>query len=490
VQPAGDLDGDGKADLTGWRVDAQADGSVEVTVVAMRGTTGARLWRRVIPGAVAATFPRLLGPKAVPGVLVATYDTRSEQGGAARTYDFTQRLVALGGDGTELWQRTFQGSAQATDVAVLASDIPLVMGTMQADPSPADDVLMSVEDIAVTPAETSTTTDAVVVSGADGSTISTSSIQETDRESMPVPAPDLSGDGLDDVVALVAPLGDTTGYVAAFRGTDGGELWRDTGVPVTIRSSVRAVGDVSGDGSTDLAVWTSPYAERAMRLFVLEGATGAVVWAKRADAPRGLGDIDGDGLADVGAQTPTSFKAGRWGVRYQAYDASGHPIYSRSYTIPLPPGDVFAVITLSPDVGRVNADPAEDASHAVLLLDTDQGKLFRDRGVVSGQSGSKLWSGAVGVPLHGSVDGQGDDLALLDRSGRDLRIIAQDGASGRPIWSRRLHVPVSAGAVVSSADLNGDDRAEVIVNTVFLGSSGGYEAFVLSGRTGRVLWSI
>jgi outer membrane protein assembly factor BamB len=244
-----------------------------------------------------------------------------------------------------------------------------------------------------------------------------------------------------------------------------------------------------GDATGDIALWAFPFASSVERLFLLDGHTGEVAWHKQADAPRPLGDLDGDGRPELGTQSITKFFSTMWGVRYQAFDGEGHPLYTRTYGLNLPPGDVFAAMFVVPDVGPADADAATDAGHVVLMLDLDQGKLFRNRALVSGRTGRRLWKGTLGNALGASVDGHGTDLALLTGSRSGIRVEAQDGATGHPIWRSSVSAPRGAESVTYGADLTGDGRAEVIVNATFLGDSGAFRTFVLSGRDGAVLWS-
>jgi hypothetical protein len=136
--------------------------------------------------------------------------------------------------------------------------------------------------------------------------------------------PDLNGDGVDEIIvgnpgAIGAPC--CPGRVWIFSGIDGTDLRTHTGIAVWdyFGWDVSDLDDVDGDGTADYDVWSPGYPGLFQglnslggvgRTFVYSGATGAVLFT--IDCPAGcptplysdgqvenIGDIDGDGAADV-----------------------------------------------------------------------------------------------------------------------------------------------------------------------------------------------
>lgn len=124
---------------------------------------------------------------------------------------------------------------------------------------------------------------------------------------------DIDGDHCDDVLVgaprvLRPEVG--TGEVELRSGRTGALLWRAAHEPIAFGSSLARLPDVDGDGRDDFLVGAPPLTltgnERG-RAFVCSGATGSVL--RELPAPRGgtwfgaevlaLGDVDGDGVADV-----------------------------------------------------------------------------------------------------------------------------------------------------------------------------------------------
>src|SRR6187402_3362198 len=132
---------------------------------------------------------------------------------------------------------------------------------------------------------------------------------------------DVDGDGSDDL-AVAAPNMPLFGigppaYVRVVSGVDGSTLWE---VPAATPGemygkSLARIADLDGDGSDDLIVGST----FASKVQVRSGASGALVLD--LSPPQGashdfgtcvaaLGDLDGDGLADLGVGDP-GFQSGR-----------------------------------------------------------------------------------------------------------------------------------------------------------------------------------
>lgn len=130
-----------------------------------------------------------------------------------------------------------------------------------------------------------------------------------------------------------------------------------------------------------------------------------------------------------------------------------------------------------------------------------------DERVIDGATGATLRTGPVGgLPVGGSVDGDGDDVADITPFGDgayDLTVV--DGLTGTALWRARLR-PRAAEALnfdVQGADVDGDGRGDVIVDVdgeaaqtrtdVRSSTVGGIprnsDSTVLSATDGRVRWA-
>jgi serine/threonine protein kinase len=132
-------------------------------------------------------------------------------------------------------------------------------------------------------------------------------------------AGDVDGDGLADLVVGAsgqAEDGASPGYVRMFSGRDGTALWTARGDSVGdyFGREVAGAGDVNGDGVPDVLVAARFDCNRGRRsgmVEVLSGRDGAVLAdfdggaeGDSLGASSGLGDVDGDGLADFLVSAP------------------------------------------------------------------------------------------------------------------------------------------------------------------------------------------
>jgi len=164
---------------------------------------------------------------------------------------------------------------------------------------------------------------AYVLSGADGDVLW---YQEHHHPDMPsgfgysvAGAGDANRDGYADVVVgayldSTLGFGSNNGSVHVFAGPSGDLLWSWIGEAVTdfFGYSVDGAGDVNGDGADDLLIGAyghyGPAGWASGKAYVYSGATGRVLWSATGEnggdifgnEVAGVGDVNGDDLADVG----------------------------------------------------------------------------------------------------------------------------------------------------------------------------------------------
>ncbi len=153
----------------------------------------------------------------------------------------------------------------------------------------------------------------IVVSGNTGATLLTFVGKKGDRlGSVVAGAGDVDGDGRDDV-AMGAPgeaiLGAATGRIDVRSGNGGALLYQRFGPHAAsfFGTALDGVGDVDGDGFADLLVGASGESGAAGAAHVYRGPSGAASWIFVGDAPddrfgtavSAAGDVDKDGHADL-----------------------------------------------------------------------------------------------------------------------------------------------------------------------------------------------
>ncbi len=320
-------------------------------------------------------------------------------------------------------------------------------------------------------------------------------------------APDLDHDGVRDLVTTSFFLGRyliTTNngtppvpersYVDAFSGKDGRPLWwwhQDHPTDKSARIWPLRWWGRGPDGWPLLAVpiggqgSSFGFDPNAVPPIVqnLEASTGRIVSTAVGLGKAGTDDLDGDGITDLWGEADGQLRAFR-GEAPEAWRALGSFAAAREYprwaTDFVPPaadldGDGIADTLISTPKAPYQTAMDAIASHA-LGPSLDEG--FRQVGAsASGPSGSRT---------------------AVARSGRDGRILWKTDLDPRRIWYERDHgqsynlttQPLPAG------DLDGDGTPEVFVQkypgqpgTLEIKQAATLPLQVLSGRTGRWLWS-
>lgn len=212
-------------------------------------------------------------------------------------------------------------------------------------------------------------------------------------------AGDVDGDGISEVAisapyATLAPGIERVGLVALYSGVlvaagvpltldDAIQVWVGDERQARLGNELAPMGDLDGDGAADLLIsaWHNPVAR------IMSGRTGALLASISGDLlarPRRIGDVDGDGFADVAMVGP----------ELRLHTDLAHTPFQ------MPPS---AALVLRADAGFLDAQDLGDrdgdgAAETLLTAPYGQGGEAGWVGVVPGLAGLSL-----GVP-HARVD--------------------------------------------------------------------------------------
>jgi hypothetical protein len=469
---APDLDGDRLADVIGMARAGRpgqslADAAEELVVTGRRGVNGTPLWLTTVPGSVG-----ILVADASELLVVSTEVT------AARV---ALTLTSLDLDGTVRWSRTDQGLNATSFV-----NLPIYRGRMT---GPGGDVqhLVLLWDLAfIDTSRTPSRATALILDGDDGDVLGTVSQSSPEQVTYAHPAGDVDGDGQDEVAITRAAVFGTRGTIAAHT-IDGDQLWQ-TEAPFRSNGYLE-VADATGDSREDLAVGFD-----AGTVALLDGGAGAIGWERPGDVPAVLGDIDRDGLVDIGVRT-VGGTSQTLELDHAAYRGDGRQLYGVTRAVTHPFNSFTSTTTTYLTGSDADGDGIRDTTHGYEVRAESGGGTLFDGGPTSGATGLQLWTAedtTTPEQLNGSVTGRaGADFARIRQAGSGAFIEIFDGAHGEPVWSRVVGAGQFDTSTVSVADLDGDGRGEVLLtlfgtdSTLAATTSG----FVLDGNDGSVRWN-
>jgi hypothetical protein len=269
-------------------------------------------------------------------------------------------------------------------------------------------------------------------------------------------AGDVNGDGHDDIIVgapfAYALLGHPGG-ATIYSGMDGSILQVLVGTAPNqfFGLGVASAGDVDGDGILDALVGMSGNGSTGLGpgggARILSGQTGAVIWTFAGTTANdgfgqtllSLGDVNGDGVADVAVGTAIGTTSTIAGYARVFSGATGNIIYTKAGT----------------------------------FIGQRYGQAF-SAGDVNGDGIADLMIGAIGNNVNGSNSGSA--FVYSGTNGALLRTVHGMGANNKLGYS---------GCTVG--DVNGDGFDDFIVGTFMTGT--GY-ARVYSGADGSVLFHV
>jgi hypothetical protein len=318
-----------------------------------------------------------------------------------------------------------------------------------------------------------------VIDGKTGAQLGSFDTGSGGTHGVDVGAGDLNGDGRAEIVTANAALLEPR--ISIWPGLPGSSptpMGSFLAFGATDRSGVEiAVGDVNGDGRADIAAITETPQGAELRVF--DGATLALLsdsFPFASAAPGSLrvaiGDVNGDGKADlvVAGDTPS-------GPRIEALTAGGTPLFS------LPGLNKAESIAVGDVTGDGKADivvsdgPSEDAHVTVLATDGSLEASFSPYGP-SFTNGVRVaagdFNGDGGTEyLAGQGQGGTSEVDLFDLKGDLLLALHPFAGTG------------SDGVYVAAGDVEGDGRAQIVVGA----AAGGEPRVSVYSRTGTLLSS-
>ncbi len=343
-------------------------------------------------------------------------------------------------------------------------------------------------------------------------------------------AGDVDGNGYEDIV-VGAECEDGGAFDAGrahiFRGQTGSLLYSLQSPNAEMEGRfgyfVSGAGEVDNDGHADVVVGAcgeNGGASDAGRAYIFSGQTGSLLYTLQSPnaeaggwfgfSVSGAGDVNNDDCDDVivGAcwEDGGVTNAGR------AYIFSGQT-GNVLYTLQSPNAEAGGWFGVSASaVGDANNDGYDDVVVGAFLEDggaTNAGRAY----VLSGQTGSVLHTlqspnpeqfGYFGGSVSGGGDADGDGyndvvVGALYEDGGALdagRAYVFSGQTGGLLWTLQSPSPETDGffglSVSGARDANSDGYDDVVVGSY--GESGGAtdagRAYVFSGQTGGLLWTL
>lgn len=244
-------------------------------------------------------------------------------------------------------------------------------------------------------------------------------------------------------------------------------------------SSLGNLGDINGDGFADLA------ASKATTGSVDLGRGNATI-ASPLELPgssvvAGAGDVNGDGLADLPFSRPMD--PNNRGNASLRYGAMLRPSATATLDADIASADSFLFGSFMNAVGDVNGDGFGDLVIGDIDENRDVPKVHLRLGSATGLQATDAWTqaGTVGEAWFGHGVAGGDfngdgyvDVAIGASLGKG-RVSVYRGSSNGIANQSPLELQISAeGTALAAGDVNGDGYADLVVSAPFL-TNGEYD---------------
>jgi uncharacterized repeat protein (TIGR01451 family) len=310
---------------------------------------------------------------------------------------------------------------------------------------------------------------------------------------------DVNGDGVPDIV-FGAPFGGATpGYALVVSGATGATLRTVTGAAngLQVGRGTGRADDITGDGVPDILIAAPGASPNGVagsgRVVIYNGATGALhatidgieANGTFGEALRTVGDVDGDGVPDIGVGAPTAPGGGRVYVYSGATQAlirtivapNGGGSFGQFWL--MSPGDIDADGV--PDMFSVDINNAGNAGRAYVFSGAN-GTLLR---TFVGQSPGDQFGIGRGVP---DVDGDGvPDFVMAawlrgEGAGQAGKVYLYSGGTGDLLWSfvSTTQNETLGFDLLGLNDVTGDGVADYLVTGGQ--NSGTGHAYIVPGR--------
>lgn len=307
------------------------------------------------------------------------------------------------------------------------------------------------------------------------------------------PAGDLNGDGILEVIAEIEDAGNYK--IMAFRGTDGSKNWEthlgNLGNATEGRFHSMLIDDVNGDGLLDIIAyigrwtrydeWSSP-SSVTTEIVAIQGTNGTELWRNVVDGSvwpdYSVGDINGDGLTDIILETRNYTTQTSHVIALRGTD--GYELWNKSFN-----GDIRSY-----PAGDLNGDGLTDVvidiADQVIALRGNDGHVLWGKTVTGAR-----WRRSI-IPTE-DLNGDGMDDVVIGNQSEDeghAEVSAVEGNNGSVLWVKAISgEKVRMTVSPFTEDFNEDG---IIVVLLFAQTYGkgiySYQAIAVRGNDGYEEW--